>query len=266
MKKGEDTSQLHQSLFQLKIKRTPSLSLRLGIQCRWPSLHGGWWEWPPCEDFHGPHLEGVPALSVSVSQPPGLLQNTTFVFSTLPLPSASVCKTNTKRMEELEKERSLSLHPFSKILVVWSPSRVWLLATPTLQHTRLSCPSLSLGVCSDSCPLSWWCYLPISSSASVFFFAFNLFQHQGLFQWVISSHQVAKVLEFQRQHQASQWIFRVDFLYDWLVWSPWCLRNSQESSPAYLTAQNTQIPWECFSSKYIWCVSQFPCSSYVEFL
>ena len=49
-------------------------------------------------------------------------------------------------------------------------------------------------------------------------FAFSLSQHQGLFQWVDSSHQVAKILELQ--HQSFQWIFRVDFLYDWLVWSP----------------------------------------------
>ena len=40
----------------------------------------------------------------------------------------------------------------------------------------------------------------------------NLSQHQGLFQWVNSSHQVAKVLQFQLQHQAFQWIFRTDFL------------------------------------------------------
>ena len=40
----------------------------------------------------------------------------------------------------------------------------------------------------------------------------NLSQHQGLFQWVSSSHQVAKVLEFQLQHQSFQWIFRTDFL------------------------------------------------------
>ena len=38
----------------------------------------------------------------------------------------------------------------------------------------------------------------------------NLFQHQGLFQWVSSLHQVAKLLEFQ--HQYFQWIFRTDFL------------------------------------------------------
>ena len=41
--------------------------------------------------------------------------------------------------------------------------------------------------------------------------AFN-HSHQGLFQWVSSSHQVAKVLELQLQHQSFQWIFRADFL------------------------------------------------------
>ena len=40
----------------------------------------------------------------------------------------------------------------------------------------------------------------------------NLSQHQGLFKWVSSSHQVAKVLEFQLQHQSFQWIFRTDLL------------------------------------------------------
>ena len=42
--------------------------------------------------------------------------------------------------------------------------------------------------------------------------AFSLSQHQGLFQWVSSSHQVAKVLELQLQHQSLPWIFRADFL------------------------------------------------------
>ena len=42
--------------------------------------------------------------------------------------------------------------------------------------------------------------------------AFNLAQHQGLFHWVSSSYQVAKVLEFQPQYQSFQWIFRTDFL------------------------------------------------------
>ena len=48
----------------------------------------------------------------------------------------------------------------------------------------------------------------------------NLSQHQGLFKWVSSSHQVAKVLEFQLQHQSFQWIFRTDFLWDSLAGSP----------------------------------------------
>ena len=42
--------------------------------------------------------------------------------------------------------------------------------------------------------------------------AINLSQHQGLFQWVSSLHQMAKVLEFQLQHQSFQWIFKTDFL------------------------------------------------------
>ena len=61
--------------------------------------------------------------------------------------------------------------------------------------------------------------------------AFNRSQHQGLFQWVSSSPQVAKVLELQLQHQSFQWIFRTDFLEDWLDWSSFSSRNSQESSP-----------------------------------
>ena len=61
--------------------------------------------------------------------------------------------------------------------------------------------------------------------------AFNLSQDQGLFKWVGSSHQVAKVLELQLQHQSFHCVFRVDFLEDWLVGSPCCPRDSQESSP-----------------------------------
>ena len=42
--------------------------------------------------------------------------------------------------------------------------------------------------------------------------AFNFPQHQGLFKWVSSPHQVAKVLEFQLEHQSFQWTFRTDLL------------------------------------------------------
>ena len=49
---------------------------------------------------------------------------------------------------------------------------------------------------------------PLSSPSP----AFNLSQHQGLFKWVSSLHQVAKGLELQLQHQSFQWLFRTDLL------------------------------------------------------
>ena len=69
---------------------------------------------------------------------------------------------------------------------------------------------------------------PLSSPSP----AFNLSQHQGLSKWVSSSHQVAKILEFQLQHQFFQRIFRTDLLWDGLVGSPCSPRDSQESSLA----------------------------------
>ena len=53
---------------------------------------------------------------------------------------------------------------------------------------------------------------PSHPLSSLFSPAFNLSQHQGIFQWVSSSHQVAKVLELQLQPQSFQWIFRTDLL------------------------------------------------------
>ena len=52
---------------------------------------------------------------------------------------------------------------------------------------------------------------PSPPLSSLFPPALNLSQNQSLFQWVSSSHEVAKVLEFQLQHQSFQWIFRTDF-------------------------------------------------------
>ena len=84
-----------------------------------------------------------------------------------------------------------------------------------LQHARPPCPSSTPGVYSNSCPLSWWCHPTIASSVIPFSSHlqsfFNLSQHQGLFKWVSSLHQVAKVLAFQLQPQSFQWIFRTDF-------------------------------------------------------
>jgi len=91
------------------------------------------------------------------------------------------------------KQEGLAGCSFRPLSSVQSLSRVWLFATPGLQHARLPCPSPTPGACSNSCPLSRWCHPTISSSVVPF-----SSQHQGLFQWVSSSHQVAKVLKFQQ--------------------------------------------------------------------
>ena len=59
----------------------------------------------------------------------------------------------------------------------------------------------------------------------------NPSHHQSLFQWVNSSHEVAKPLEFQLQHHSLKRNPRADLLYNGLVGSPCCPRDSQESSP-----------------------------------
>ena len=81
-------------------------------------------------------------------------------------------------------------------------------------------PSLSPGACSNSCPSSRWCHPTISSSVSPFSSCLQSFPASGSFPMSQFLHQVAKVLEFQLQHQSFQWIFRTDFLWDWLVGSP----------------------------------------------
>ena len=103
-------------------------------------------------------------------------------------------------------------------------------ATPWTAAHQPACPSPTPRAYSNSCPLSRWCHPTISSSVLPFS-SFNLFQHQGIFIWVSSLHQVAKVLEFQLQHQSFPWSPRTD-LSDGLVGSPCSPRDSQESSPA----------------------------------
>ena len=92
--------------------------------------------------------------------------------------------------------KAFSFPPLCIILVVglsmtFIISRWWLLlslscvqlfVTHGLQHARLSCLSLCPRVCSNSCPLSWWCHPTISSSVTSSPLAFNLSQPQGPFQ------------------------------------------------------------------------------------
>ena len=100
------------------------------------------------------------------------------------------------------------------------------------QHARTPCPSPTPGVhqshwVGDTIQTSH----PLSSPSPP---ALSLSQHQGLFKWVSSLHQVAKVLEFQFQCQSFQWTPRTDLLEDRLVGSPCSPRDSQECSPAPL--------------------------------
>ena len=114
-----------------------------------------------------------------------------------------------------------------------------------LQQVRFPCPSQSPGICSN---VHWISdviqpSLPLSSPSPS---AFNPSQHQGLFQWVSSLHHVAKVLEFQLQHQSFQWIFRVHFLWSEVKWSEslspvWLFATRGLYSPRNSPGQNTGV-------------------------
>ena len=89
-------------------------------------------------------------------------------------------------------------------------SHVWLIVTPMdcsmpgfCAHHQL--PELAQTHVHSACDAIQPSHPLLSPSP----LAFSLSQHQGLFQWVTSSNQVAKVLEFQLQHQSFQWIFRL---------------------------------------------------------
>ena len=122
-------------------------------------------------------------------------------------------------------------------------SHVWLFVTPKsldcskpgfpVHHQLLELAQTHVHRVGDAIQLSH----PLLSPSPP---AFNLSQHQCLFKWFSSLLQVAKVLELKLHYQSFQWIFRVDSLYNWHVWSPCTPRDSQESSPA---PQFKSISW-----------------------
>ena len=86
-----------------------------------------------------------------------------------------------------------------------------------LHHTRPPCPSPTPRVYSNLCPLSQWCHPTIWSSKSPSPLTFTLSQHQGLFKWVSSLHQMAKVLELQLHTSPSnEYSGLISFRMDWL--------------------------------------------------
>ena len=80
------------------------------------------------------------------------------------------------------------------------------------QHSRPPCPLPTPGVHSDSRPLSQWCHPAISSSVVSFSSCPQSLPASGSFQMSQLLASVAKVLEFQLQHQSSQWTLRTDHL------------------------------------------------------
>ena len=92
----------------------------------------------------------------------------------------------------------------------------------------------------------------------------NLYQHQSLFKWVSSLHQVAKVLEFQLQHQSFQWILRTVSLLDGLGGSPCSPRDSQEFSPT-LQFKSWWLIISCLKFPFISLICQLPSAAVIKF-
>ena len=107
-------------------------------------------------------------------------------------------------------------------VVVQSLSRVQLFETPwTAAHQTSLSSTVSwslLELMSIESVMQSNCLIlccPLLHVPSVFP-SIKVSSNEGLFQWAGSSHQVAKVLELQLQHQSFQWVFRFDFFrIDW---------------------------------------------------
>ena len=99
------------------------------------------------------------------------------------------------------------------------------------QHTRPPHLSPTPGVHSDLHPSSRWCHPAISSSIIPFSSCPQSLPASESFRMSQLFNEVAKVLEFQLQHQSFQWTPRTDLLQNGLVRSPCSPRDSQESSP-----------------------------------
>ena len=134
----------------------------------------------------------------------------------------------------------LSLVQFSRTIVSNS------LRPHEPQHARPPCPSPTPRVYQNSCPLSQWCHPAISSSVAPFSSCLNLSHHQGLFKWVNSLHQVAKVVS------ASTSVLPM-YTQDWspLEWTGWISLQSKGLSRVFsnTTVQKHQFFYSKLSSQ-----------------
>ena len=100
-----------------------------------------------------------------------------------------------------------------------------------LQHDRLPCPPLSSGVCSNSCPLSHWYHLTISSSVASF--SFCLWSFPASRSFLMSQLFPLGGQSIDASASVLPMNIQDDFLQNWLIWSPCCPRDSKESSPQF---------------------------------
>ena len=126
---------------------------------------------------------------------------------------------------------------FLKLLLFFSYSVVsnspWLYG---LQHSRLPCSSVSLRVCSNSCPLSQWCNPTISSSVTAFSSCPESFPASGSFlvSWLFTSCGLRIEASTSASVLANEYSGLIFLSIDSLVWSPCNPRVSQKSSLATL--------------------------------
>ena len=109
-------------------------------------------------------------------------------------------------------QQPLKTSTMSKLIVIIVQSLSHMSLGPHgLWHTRFLCPLPSPRVRSNSCPLSWWCYLTISSSFAPFSFCLQSFPAS------VFSNELTLCIRWPKcwslfQQQSFQWKFRVDFL------------------------------------------------------
>ena len=135
----------------------------------------------------------------------------------------AVLKLSIQKMKIMPLIQSVSVQPLSRVWLFVTP---WIAACQASLSITNSRSSLRLTFIESVMPSSHLilCH-PLLLLPSIFP-SIRLF-----FQWVSSLHQVAKVLEFQLQHQSFQWTPRTDLFQNELVGSPCSPRDSQESSP-----------------------------------
>ena len=121
---------------------------------------------------------------------------------------------------------------YNNSAAVQSLSHVWLFVTPWTAALQASLSFTNSWVCSDSCTVSWWCYLPISSSVAPFSFCPQSVPASGSFpmSWLLTSGDQS--IETSASAPASVPPVNVQGWFPWLVWSPCSPRHSQEFCPA----------------------------------